>query len=223
MPGRFFLGVGTGENLNEHILGDRWPRAGIRRAMLAEAIEVIRTLWKGGPRSFEGTYYSVENARLYDLPDEPPPIYVAASGKKAVQLAAEAGDGLIALVPDAGMIGRFEEAGGSGKPRLAEIQALYDDSEDDALKKVLEYWPNMGLGGELSQELPLPRHFEQAAGSLSIEDVRDHVAAGPDPDVHIGMIKRFVDAGYTHVWVHQIGPDQDRFFDFYEKEVLPNL
>ena len=223
LPGRFFLGVGTGENLNEHILGDRWPRAAIRREMLAESIEVMRTLWKGGNRSHEGKHYRVENARIYDLPDEPIPIYVAASGDKAVELAGRAGDGLISLTPDEEVIKRFDDAGGSGKPRLAEIQALYDDSEDEALKKTVELWPLVAIGGELGQELPLPRHFEQAAGTITVDDVRGKVAAGPDPRVHIDMIQKYVDAGYTHVWVHQVGPDQDRFFDFYEKEVLPNF
>ena len=221
LPGRFFLGVGSGENLNEHILGDRWPRAGIRREMLEEAIEVIRTLWDGGNQNHEGKHYTVENARIYDLPDVLPPIYVAASGDKAVELAGRVGDGLIALTPDDDVIQAFEAAGGKGKARLAEVQVLYADSEDDALKKAVEWWPNMGLGGELSQELPLPRHFEQGAENVSVEDIRGNIAAGPDPETHIEMIKKYVDAGYTHVWAHQIGPDQDRFFDFYEKEVLP--
>lgn len=223
LPGRFFLGVGTGENLNEHILGDRWPRAAVRREMLDESIEVMRTLWKGGNRSHEGKHYRVENARIYDLPDAPIPIYVAASGDKAVELAGRAGDGLISLVPDDEMIRKFDAAGGTGKPRLAEVQALYDDSEDEALEKTVKLWPLAGIGGELSQELPLPRHFDQAASTITIEDVRGKVAAGPDPQVHIDMIQKYVEAGYTHVWVHQVGPDQDRFFDFYESEVLPKF
>ena len=223
LPGRFFLGVGTGENLNEHILGDNWPRAGVRREMLEEAIDVMRKLWQGGNKNHDGKHYTVENARIYDLPDEPIPVYVAASGEKAMQLAAEKGDGLIALAPDAELLQKFDEAGGSGKPRLAEIQVMYSDSEDEALKKVPELWPLPGLAGELSQELPLPRHFEQAAETVTVDDIRDKVAAGPDPSVHLEMINKYVDAGYTHIWVHQIGPDQDRFFDFYEKEILPVL
>ena len=222
LPGRFFLGVGTGENLNEHILGDRWPRIGVRREMLSEAIDVMRKLWQGGNQNFEGKHYTVENARIYDLPDEPIPIYVAASGEKAVQLAGEKGDGLISLSPEEELLEMFDQAGGTGKPRLAEVTVLYDDSEDDALKKIPELWPLVGLGGELSQELPLPRHFEQAASTVTVEDVRGKVAAGPDPEVHIEMIKKYAEVGYTHIWVHQIGPDQDRFFDFYEKEVLPH-
>lgn len=138
LPGRFFLGVGSGENLNEHILGDRWPRAAVRREMLAEAIEVMRTLWKGGNRNHEGKHYQVENARIYDLPDERIPLYVAASGERVVELAGRAADGLIALAPDDELLSKFDEAGGKGKPRLAEVQVLYGDSEDEALKKAVE-------------------------------------------------------------------------------------
>lgn len=223
LPGRFFLGLGSGENLNEHILGDRWPRAAIRQEMLEEAIDVIRTLWEGGSQSYDGPHYTLENARIYDLPDDLPPIYVAASGENAVELAGRVGDGLIALAPDDDILDQYDAAGGKGKPRLAEVQVLYDDSEEEALKKATELWPNGGLGGELSQELPLPRHFEQASSNVSVEDMKGSIAAGPDPEVHVGMIKKYVDAGYTHVWVHQIGPDQDRFFKFYENEVLPAL
>ena len=221
LPGRFFLGVGTGENLNEHILGDRWPAASTRREMLEEAIEVIRTLWKGGNQSHEGKHYLVENAQLYDLPEELPPVYVAASGEKAVELAGRKGDGLIALTPDEDVMKRFDESGGKGKPRLAEIQACWHSDEGKALQIATEWWPNVGLGGELSQELPLVRHFNQATEDVSEDDVKDSVALGPDPEQHLEMIKKYVDAGYTHIWVHQIGPDQDGFFDFYASEVLP--
>ena len=223
LPGRFFLGVGTGENLNEHILGDRWPAAATRREMLEEAIEVIRTLWKGGNQSHEGKHYTVENAQLYDLPDELPPIYVAASGDKAVELAGRKGDGLIALTPDPEVLRSFDKAGGTGKPRLAEIQACWDEDEGKALQIATEWWPNAGLGGELSQELPLVRHFEQAVEKVSEDDMKEKVALGPDPAQHIEMIRKYVDAGYTHVWVHQIGPDQDGFFDFYATEILPKF
>lgn len=223
LPGRFFLGVGTGENLNEHILGDRWPAASTRREMLEESIEVIRTLWKGGNQSHEGKHYTVENTQLYDLPEELPPIYVAASGVKAVELAGRKGDGLIALSPDGDVMQKYDAAGGKGKPRLAEIQACWHQDEGKALQIAMEWWPNVGLGGELSQELPLPRHFEQAADNVSEDDIKDSVALGPDPAQHIEMIEKYADAGYTHVWVHQIGPDQDGFFDFYASEVLPKL
>jgi G6PDH family F420-dependent oxidoreductase len=223
LPGRFWLGVGTGENLNEHVLGDRWPAAATRREMLEEAIGVIRTLWEGGNQSHDGKHYTVENAQIYDVPDETPPIYVAASGEKAVQLAGRVGDGLISLAPEDKLIEKFESAGGRGKPKLAEVQVCWHTDEAKALQIALEWWPNMGLGGELSQELPLPRHFEQAVENVSEDDIKDSLAYGPDPQRHIELIKKYLDAGYTHVWVHQIGPDQDGFFDFYATEVLPKI
>ena len=223
MPGRFSLGIGTGEHLNEHILGDKWPRAGVRRAMLDEAIDVMRELWEGENSNHSGRYFTVENARIYDVPDQPIPILIAASGDKALELAGEKGDGLIALAPEEQMIEKFEKAGGHGKPKYAEVSVLWHPDEEQAVKQAAELWPIVGIGGELSQELPLPRHFDQAAENVSPDDVRDKVACGPDPERHLGMIKKYVDAGYTHIWMHQIGPDQDGFFNFYEKEILPAL
>ena len=223
LPGRFALGLGTGEALNEHILGDHWPPASERRHMLDEAIDVIRQLWEGGMQTFHGKYFTVENARIYSLPDEPPPIYIAAGGDKAVKLAGEKGDGIISLVPDDEVLQKFDAAGGEGKPRYAEVTVCWGEDRAEALKNACEWWPIVGLGGELSQELPLPRHFEAAADNVEPEDLEGKVAAGNDPEEHLDMIQRYIDAGYTHVWVHQIGPDQEGFFRFYEREILPKL
>jgi coenzyme F420-dependent glucose-6-phosphate dehydrogenase len=223
MPGRFCLGVGTGENLNEHILGDRWPAASVRRHMLDEAIDVIQLLWRGGMQTHHGKYYTVENARIYSLPDDPPPIYIAASGDRAIKLAGEKGDGLIALAPEDEMIEKFEAAGGAGKPKYAEVTVCWGDDRDKALKNAAKWWPIVGLGGELSQELPLPRHFEAAADNVEPEDLDGKIAAGPDADEHIDLINKYVDAGYTHIWVHQIGPEQEGFFKFYENQIIPRL
>ena len=223
LPGRFFLGVGTGENLNEHIFGDRWPQASVRRDMLEEAVEVIRELWDGGSQSHHGKHYTVENARLYDLPNEAPPIYVAASGDKAVELAGRIGDGLVSTSPDEDSVKKFEAGGGLGKPKLAEMQACWAPDEETAKNIAVEWWPNTAIPGELSQELPLPRHFEQAAENVDAGDLADSVALGDDAERHIEMINEYAKAGYTHVWVHQIGPEQEGFFDFYEQRVLPKL
>jgi coenzyme F420-dependent glucose-6-phosphate dehydrogenase len=223
LEGRFALGVGTGEHLNEHVLGDKWPRAGVRRTMLEEAMHVMRKLWEGDNTNHSGAHYTVENARIYDAPERSIPIIVAASGDKALELAGEQGDGLISLSPDAENIERFERAGGQGKPKYAEVQVCWAASDSEALDTAIEWWPNMAAPGELSQELPLPRHFEQVAGSVSKEDLEPKLAYGPDPDRHLEMIRRYTDAGYTHVWMHQIGPDQEGFFSFYEKEILPAL
>jgi G6PDH family F420-dependent oxidoreductase len=222
LPGRFFLGVGTGENLNEHVLGDRWPPSAIRRDMLEEAVTVIRKLWEGGSRSHHGRFYTVENARLYDLPDQPAPIYVAASGGKAARLAAKIGDGLIAVAPKPDLIETFEEAGGKG-PRYAEVGVCWDHDEGKARQTAYEWWPNFALPGELGQELATPAHFEQAAEMVSEDDVAEVVACGPDPDRHLEEINKFIDAGYDHVCVHQIGPDQEGFLTFFARDVLPRL
>ena len=223
MPGRFFLGVGSGENLNEHVLGDRWPPVAVRLEMLEEAVEVIRRLWSGDQISHRGKHYTVENARLYTLPDEQPPIHVAAAGPKAAELAGRIGDGLVAVAPQEELVETFDGAGGSGKPHYGQVQACWAPDEEQGKRTALEWFPNIGLPGELSQELPVPAHFEQATEMLSEEDLEDTVACGPDPERHVEMIGRFVDAGFDHVYVHQIGPDQEGFLRCYESEVLPRL
>ncbi|HEX2236026.1 MAG TPA: TIGR03557 family F420-dependent LLM class oxidoreductase [Actinomycetota bacterium] len=223
LPGRFALGVGSGENLNEHILGDRWPEVDVRLEMLEEAVEVMRALWDGGLTSHHGRHYTVENARLYDLPEERPPVLVAAGGSKAVELAGRIGDGLVSLAPAEGLLERFDEAGGRGKPRYAEVNVCWATDEDEARRTAHRLWPIAGMKGQLSQELPVPSHFSQAAETVRVEDVVETVACGPDPEAHIENAKKFLDAGYDHIWFHQIGPDQEGFFGFYEREVLPRL
>jgi G6PDH family F420-dependent oxidoreductase len=223
MPGRFFLGVGSGENLNEHIFGDPWPEAAVRLEMLEEAIDVIRLLWEGGNQSHHGPYYDVQNARLYSLPDEPPPIYIAASGEKAATMAGRLGDGFIGVAPEEETVETFHKAGGRGKPLYGQVTVCWAEDEKEAIKTAHEWWPNVGIGGELNQELPLPRHFSQAAENVSEDDVAEAVACGPDPERHREMIQKYVDAGYDHVYVHQVGPDQEGFFRFYEREILPKF
>jgi coenzyme F420-dependent glucose-6-phosphate dehydrogenase len=220
MAGRFFLGVGTGENLNEHVLGDRWPEGQVRFEMLTEAIEVIRLLWQGGFQSHHGQYYTVEQARLYTLPDDPPSIMVAADKPNAAKLAATAGDGFIGTAPDEELISEFEAAGGADKSRIGQLTVCWANDEETAVKTALEWWPNAAAPGELGQELPLPRHFEQVAKLVSEEDVTAKVVCSPDPAVHRAAIQEFADAGYDHVYVHQVGPDQKGFLDFYSREIL---
>jgi coenzyme F420-dependent glucose-6-phosphate dehydrogenase len=223
MPGRFFLGVGTGENLNEHVHGDRWPPIDQRLEMLEEAIDVIRLLWEGGQQTHRGRFYTVEQARIYDVPEEPPPILVAAKGDRATRLAAEKGDGLIGTAQDEGMLQAFDEAGGRDKPRYGQLHVCWAETEQVARRTAKEWWPNTTIPGELGVELPLPRHFEQAAELVSEDDIAESVVCGPDAERHIEAIREYVDAGYTHVYVHQAGPDQKGFMRFYEQEVLPKL
>jgi coenzyme F420-dependent glucose-6-phosphate dehydrogenase len=223
MPGRFFLGVGSGENLNEHILGGNWPSAEVRLEMLEEAVEVIRLLWQGGSQSHRGRYFTVENARVYTLPDELPPLVVAASGQRAAELAGRIGDGLISTSPDSELPSSFRQAGGAGKPLYGQLHVCWSEDEEEARRTALEWWPNTAIKGELGQELPLPRHFEQAAGMLTEHDVAQRVVCGPDSRRHIEEINKFAQTGYDHVYIHQAGPDQEGFFRFYERDVLPAL
>ena len=223
MPGRFFLGVGSGENLNEHVLGDKWPPVATRLEMLEEAVEVIRLMWEGGLKTHHGKHYSVENARVYTLPDELPPIHVAAAGPKAATLAGRIGDGFVGVAPDKEVIQTFESAGGTGKPKYGEAPCCWGEDAHKSLQVAHEWWPNAGLKGQLSQELALPAHFEQACENVSEEDLAGSMPIGPDPAKHIKSIKKYGDAGYTHVCVHQIGPDQEGFINFYKEEVLPHF
>ncbi len=221
MPGRFSLGVGTGENLNEHILGDRWPAYDVRAEMLEEAIDVIRLLWSGGTQSFYGLYYTVENARIYTLPDQLPPILVAGAGPSSAELAGRMGDGFVSTAPKQDLVDAFEEAGGSGKPVYGQVHVCYHQSEAEARRMAYEIWPTAGVKGELGQELPTPAHFEQAAQMVSEKDVAEAVVCGPDVQRHLDAIQEYIDAGFDHIYIHQIGPDQAGFIEFAKQHLLP--
>ncbi len=223
MPGRFFLGVGTGENLNEHILGDHWPVPDERLEMLEEAIEVMRTLWQGGYQTHRGKHYTVEKARLYTLPEEPVSVAVAAASPLAAELAGRAGDAYVGVAPEKEIVDRFEASGGKGKLRYGQLTVCWAESEDEAKKTAHEVWATAAVKGDLSQELPLPEHFEQAAGMVSADDVAETVVCGPDAERHLEKIREYEQAGYDHVYVHQVGRDQEGFFRFYEREVLPKI
>jgi coenzyme F420-dependent glucose-6-phosphate dehydrogenase len=220
MPGRFYLGVGSGEALNEHITGERWPETEIRQAMLEEAVAVMRLLWQGGNQSHHGTYYTVENARIYTLPEEPIPVMVAAAGPQAAELAARIGDGLISTSPDQKVVQAFEKAGGKG-PRYGHITVCWSEDDKAALKTAHKIWPNAGIPGELGQELPTPTHFEQAAQLVTPETIAESVVVGPDASKYLAKIDEYVQAGFDHVYIHQIGPDQTGFIRFAEREILP--
>jgi coenzyme F420-dependent glucose-6-phosphate dehydrogenase len=223
MPGRFFLGLGTGENLNEHITGQPWPPVSVRLDMLEEAIALMRRLMSGELVTHRGRYFTVDNARVYCDPDTAPPIMIAAAGEQAAELAGRVGDGIIATVPDPGALKTFERAGGDGKPHIGQVMVCWAEGEDEAKKIAYQWWPNAALPGQLGQELPLPAHFEQAVSMLGEDDVAERVVCGPDPDRHASAIEEFIDVGFDHVYVHQVGPDQDGFFDFYEREVIPRF
>jgi G6PDH family F420-dependent oxidoreductase len=223
MPGRFILGVGTGENLNEHILGDKWPPARERLWMLEEAIEIIRHLWTGELVSHRGRYYTVENARIYDLPEQLPPIMVAAGGKRSSALAATLGDGLITTDLEPEIVSNFELAGGVSKPKYGRFEVCWAETEQEARRLAYRWWRSTGIKGQAKRELALPSYFEQLAILVGEDDVGKQIVCGPDPGPHIEKFRQFAEAGYTHVSVHQVTPDQEGFFRFYENEVLPEL
>jgi G6PDH family F420-dependent oxidoreductase len=223
LEGRFALGVGTGEALNEHILGDHWPAADIRREMLQEAVEVIRALWRGGMQSHRGRHYQVENARIYDLPDDPTPIIISGFGPKSTRLAASIGDGYCHVQPDADAVNLFRAHGGAEKLVAGGMKACVADDAEQARATVHRLWPNEALAGELAQLLPTPAHFEQASTMVSPEQASEHVPCGPDVDRHLEAIKAYADAGFDELYIQQIGPDQEQFFELYAKEILPRL
>ncbi|HEV7899426.1 MAG TPA: TIGR03557 family F420-dependent LLM class oxidoreductase [Planosporangium sp.] len=221
--GKFTLGVGTGEALNEHILGDPWPSAGVRIEMLEEAVDIMRKLWEGRFVTHHGEYYVVENARIYTLPDEPPKVYMSAFGPKAVGVAARIADGFICPKPERELVQRFRGNGGGSKPAQGGFKACYAQTEEEALRIAHEKWRNEGLPGELPQVLPSPRHFEQASELVKPEMLKDVFVLGPDPDRQLARIEQYDKAGYDEVYVANIGPYYRELCELYGKEVLPRL
>jgi G6PDH family F420-dependent oxidoreductase len=222
-PGGFTLGVGSGEALNEHIFGDRWPSAPIRQEMLREAIGLIRELYTGREVNHRGRHYTVEQARLYTLPEQAVPIYVSAFGPAAAELAGQIGDGLCTTMPDPELLRIFREAGGDAKPTQAGMKVCWAPTVDEGVDTAARLWPNELLPGQLAQELPRPRDFEAASSLVPRESVAQHFPCGPDPERHVSAARGFLDAGIDELYVAQIGPDQERFFEFWANRVLPEL
>ncbi|MBP0457551.1 LLM class F420-dependent oxidoreductase [Streptomyces montanisoli] len=221
--GRFRFGLGTGEALNEHILGDPWPEATERMKMLEEAIQVMRNLFSSEQTTHRGDHYTVQNARLYTLPDEPPPLYVSGFGPQAAALAGRIGDGLVTMSADPTLVEQFRRAGGGTKPVIGGLKVCWDTDRDRAVKTVHRIWPNEQLPGEITQLLPTPEHFQQASTLVTEQMVSEAVVCGDSVDEHASSVGAYADAGFDEVYVNQIGPDQTQFFDFYRTEVLPRL
>jgi G6PDH family F420-dependent oxidoreductase len=220
--GGFRLGVGSGEALNEHVTGSRWPTADVRLEMLEEAVGVIRELLSGEKVTHHGRHYTVEDARIFTLPDRPVEIPVSAFGPDAVTLAARIGDGFITAQPDAEGLASYREQGGRG-PAMAGAKACWGPDQESAQALAHRLWSNTGVPGELAQVLPSPAHFEQAAELVTPEMIGETIPCGPDVDTHIERLSRYAEAGFDELYVAQIGPDQDDFFRVYEAEVLPVL
>jgi coenzyme F420-dependent glucose-6-phosphate dehydrogenase len=220
--GRFTWGVGTGEALNEHVFGDRWPPAPQRLDMLEEALEVIRALWTGESTTHRGEHYVVEDARIFDLPDDPIPVLVSAFGEKAAELAARMGDGLWITGIKSDVIETYRSAGGSGDV-WTQLSLCWDENEDDALERAHRVWPNTGLPGQLAQDLRTVEHMEQATTLVTEDQIAESMPIGPDPDPVLQSITEARDAGIEYIYLHQIGDPLDGFLKFWADELKPNL
>jgi G6PDH family F420-dependent oxidoreductase len=223
LDGRFVLGVGSGENLNEHVLGDPWPSVGVRLSMLEEAVQVIRLLHRGEEVSFHGEHYEVQEAKIWTLPEQPVPIYVSGFGPQATELAGRIGDGFCTVAPDADLVRTFRESGGGDKPTQGGMKVCWAATEDEGIDTAHRLWANEGLPGQLAQILPRPEDFEAAMGLVPRETAAESFACGPDAAKHVAAAQAYVDAGFDEVYVQQIGPQQEEFFRVWEKEVLPAL
>ncbi|WP_165988613.1 TIGR03557 family F420-dependent LLM class oxidoreductase [Streptomyces sp. YIM 98790] len=222
--GRFTLGVGSGERLNEHVVGSpSFPdTAAERHERLREALEIIQLLWQGGYRSYRGRHLRLHDARVFDLPDQPPPIAVAAGGKRAARLAAEIGGGLFATQPRADLVAEYRRAGGGG-PRYAEVALAWAPDEAAAVKAAWETSRWSVLGWKVMSELPNPVNFEAASATVREDDVRKAFACGPDPERHLAAVLPYAEAGFDRLALMNAGPDPDGFFEFFERELQPRL
>jgi G6PDH family F420-dependent oxidoreductase len=222
--GRFTLGLGAGENLNEHIVAGQWPLAPVRHEMLTEAVEIIRALWAGDTVTYRGKHFDVESAKVWDLPEAAPPIGIAVSGPSSCRLAGEHADIMIAVKPDADLGTMFDDAGGSGKPRIGQIALSYDTDQQVAARRAMDQFRWFTGGWRVNAELPVPASFDSAAVTVREEDVTAQMPCGPDVGRHVAGIREFEAAGFTHIALIQVGADtQERFIEWAATELLPAL
>ena len=220
LGGGFRLGVGTGEALNEHILGDPWPSIDLRLEMLEEAVALMRRLWEGDFVTSQGRHYRVDHARIYTLPETPPEIFMSGFGPKATDVAARIADGFISTKPDQDLLDRFRERSG-GKPAHAGTKVAWAPTAEEGWEHAHRIWPNAGLPGELAQVLPSPRHFEQASQLVTLESTRESVPAGPDPETHIEALREYERLGYDELYVANMGPHYLAMIEAFGRDVLP--
>ena len=222
LGGRFRFGVGTGERLNEHVLGQHWPPAEIRREMLAEAVELIRELWKGDVVTRTGVHYTTENARIFTTPVGEVPVIVSAFGPEATDLAAQIGDGFMSTSPDEELLQRYRSKGGKG-PAIATIKVCWGEDEAKAKEEAHRLWASSGVPGESSQELSMPAHFEQAAELVTPDQLAEKIPCGPDPERHLETLRTYLDAGFDEIHLNQVGQDQEGFLQFWQDELRPKV
>jgi G6PDH family F420-dependent oxidoreductase len=216
--GRFTLGVGSGERLSEHIVGREFPGVHKRQAIFREALEIIKLLWQGGYQNYDGRFLQIEDARVFDLPDQLPLMCVASGGANASTIAAEIGDGLFATEPKPHLVEAYAKGGGSG-PKYAEVPLAWAPDEDTAAHAVLETTRWALTGWKVMSELPNPVNFDAATTTVRVEDIKGQFACGPDAQKHLDQVQTFVDAGFDHIVLMNAGPDPDGFLDFFSREL----
>ena len=219
---RFTLGIGAGERLNEHVVGGGWPAVRIRHHMLREALQIITLLWQGGYQSFEGRYLTLEDAQVFDLPDQLPVIAVASGGPGAAKLAAEYGSGLFATEPKAELVQAYAEHGGSG-PKYAEVPMAWAQTEDAAVQAALQTSRWALSGWKVMSELPNPVNFDAASSSVNEEDIKGQFSVGPDLDAHVQQVQPYLDAGFDHLVLQNTGPDPDGFLAVCKAELIERV
>jgi len=222
--GRFRLGLGAGENLNEHVTGGGWPPVDTRHGMLREAVEIIRELFRGGYVNYEGEYFDVNAAKLWDLPEDPPPIGIAVSGEQSCTLAGELADLVIAVEPEASLLKAFARHGGEGKPSVGQLPVSYDPDRDAAIARAHDQFRWFGGGWKVNSELPGTAAFAAATQFVTEEDVASGIPCGDDVDAFVEAVRAYVDAGFDEVALVQVGGDaQGPFLDWAEHTLLPAL
>jgi G6PDH family F420-dependent oxidoreductase len=222
--GRFTLGLGAGENLNEHVTGAAWPQVDVRHEMLVDALRIIRPMLAGETVTYRGKHLSAEAAKIWDLPPDAPRIGVAVSGEASSRVAGEHADVMIAVEPKPELGELFDAAGGTGKPRIGQTGLSFDRDEQTARKRAHDQFRWFLGGGHVMAELPGPTTFDAASTTVTEDDIIEQIPCGPDPGAHVAAVKKFVDAGFTHVAVVQIGGEaQDVFFDWAASDLLPEL
>ncbi len=219
--GRFTLGVGSGEALNEHVTGAPWPNADVRLEMLEEAVEVMRALWTGEVVDHRGRYYTVDHAQLFTVPEQPIPVFVSGFGPKSVELAGRIGDGYVTTKPDPEPVAKFRELAGAGKPAVAGTKGCWAASADEALGIAHRLWPNEGLPGELAQVLPTPEHFEQASSLVTPEQMK--MPHGPDAKPYLEVIDAYRQGGFDTLHISAVGPHYRELIELFRTEILPDL
>jgi G6PDH family F420-dependent oxidoreductase len=221
--GRFTLAVGAGERLNEHVTGQGWPAVHQRHDMLREAVEIIRLLWQGETCSYQGNFFHLDSARLYDLPEVPIPLVIGVSGEKSTQLAAEVGDGIMAVEAKRELVEQWQQAGGGQGPCYGELGLGYARSRQAGLELAHKYMRFGALGWNVLAELPNVSSFEEATRFVKPDDLRDEVPHGPDVDTYVEAVKKFVDAGFDHIALLAFGDDQETFIEFFEAKLADRL